>query len=202
MNENIFLNKQKGFTLMELMIVIAILAIAVSIASPAYSDFAQRSQVKAVAKDFQSALESAKHHARTSGRQMTVCATADVSAEQPECQDNFDGFGEGGGENVGWVVFRDLPDSDGKFDKKASGAGEVVVKRIPFSKNKVRVVSNGRAVIHLSPRNRTGDTGTVCFYYPKGGATLDECSANAEFNSKLFEVRVVLSALGKATFKQ
>ncbi len=198
MSENIFLSKQKGFTLMELMIVIAILGIVASIASPMYSDFIRRSQVRAAARDFQSALESAKHHARTSGRQMTVCATADVNAAVPQCQQTYDGFNTSANNtNMGWVVFRDA-----NGDNIASGAGENVIKRVAFNRSKVRVVSNGRAIIRIAPRNRTGDTGTVCIYSPRGNESLDSCSANGDFHTEMFEMRVTLSALGKATIRQ
>ncbi len=201
MSKSVLLNKQKGFTLVELIIVIAILAIATGIALPAYTDFIQRSQVRAVAKDFQSAIETARHHARTSGRSMTVCATEDVNAGSPECLSTLDGFNaDGTSESMGWVVFRDLPDDDGNYDNKVSGEDEMVVKRVPFQQDKVRIVSNGKAVIHIAPRNRTGDTGTICIYAKERGS-LDACSASGALNSAVYETRVTLSALGKATIK-
>ena len=55
-----FISKNKGFTLIELMIVIAILAIGVALAVPSYSDVVQRRETTAQAEDLVSFVSFAQ----------------------------------------------------------------------------------------------------------------------------------------------
>lgn len=199
-----YADKEKGFTLIELLIVIAILGIVASMAAPAYSDFIRNKEVMKMTRGFQSALESAKYHARTSGRTITVCGSNDINANNPQCLANLSSFNtSGSSQTMGWIVFRDIPDTTGTTDKKASGANETVFKRIPFNQGKVKLIWNGDAVIDIAPRNRTGDTGTMCIYSPKtSDSSLTECKAANALNADLKEARITLSALGKVTLQK
>lgn len=190
-------SKQRGFTLIELMIVIAIMAIIVSFATPAYDRFIRNSSVQREARGFESALQMAKFNARNSGRKITVCGTDEINDNEPKCLDKagLSAFNQAGGNNLGWVVFRDT-DGDGEVD-----SGETVFKKVPFSPNRVRMIWNGNAEIKVSSRNETGDTGTMCIYSPVS-AELTTCSSSDTMRTDKYEARVVLSGLGNVTYKR
>lgn len=194
-----------GFTLLELIIIIAILGIIAGFANAGYSRFIRRSEVTKVARGFESALQVAKHNAWTSGREITVCGIKNINATTPACLTNLNEFNSGNDDDFGWLVFRDS-DGDNVVD-----TGEKVLKKVPFSKRQVRMLWNGNARINIKPNNNTGSWGTLRVYAPFGkNSNLAECTqknnkppydtGKCPLNSTLSEVRVVLSALGNITF--
>lgn len=67
-----FIRRPKGFTLVELMIVIAIMAILVKIAVPRYAMAANRQQAEAAARRIAADLEEARQAARSLSATVTV----------------------------------------------------------------------------------------------------------------------------------
>jgi type IV pilus assembly protein PilA len=85
--ENIQMKKQSGFTLIELMIVVAIIAILAAIAIPAYNSYIREARMAKVTDHYDSAVrtmkaELAKRSAQLArGKQnMTVLTSADAQA--------------------------------------------------------------------------------------------------------------------------
>ena len=79
------MNAQKGFTLIELMIVIAIIGILAAIAIPQYQNYIARSQVARVMGEtgtLKTAVDNCIQSGKTSGAtsSQTVCATSDLGA--------------------------------------------------------------------------------------------------------------------------
>ena len=105
---------QAGFTLYELMLVLAIVGVGVALAIPNMREFLWNNRLTSVANDLLTAVhrarsESVKRHAQT-----IMCFSADPQAAQPPCNGNG---------TQGWVIFADT-DGDGQAD-----AGEDVVLR-------------------------------------------------------------------------
>jgi len=69
--------KHHGFTLLESMIVMAILAIVLSLAVPSMVDIRNRSQVDAVQRDLISAMNAGRALAITQGQPISLCASSD-----------------------------------------------------------------------------------------------------------------------------
>lgn len=163
----------KGFTLLELVLVFAILTIMAAIAAPPFQRLIQRNEVQRIASDFQATLEDAKRKAYVAGRSIGVCPVNDITAKKPTCGSDW---------SMGWIAFADL-NNDRKFDDNEP----VVSKNIPNSEF-VATQWDGESVIRLTPRNTIGDEGTMRFYYGK------------DTNKRLHEMRVELSALGSVKF--
>jgi type IV fimbrial biogenesis protein FimT len=91
--------KSAGFTLLEIMLVIALLAVLLGLAAPSFSDFVRNSRMTSKANDLLAALNLARTEAIKRHVPVTVCATADAAAVAPECDADAD-FSQ-------WIVFVD-----------------------------------------------------------------------------------------------
>ncbi len=71
---------QRGFTLIELMVAIAVLSILLSMAAPSFQSLIAQSRLTAISTQLRSALLTARSEAIKSNRQVTVCASEDQSS--------------------------------------------------------------------------------------------------------------------------
>ena len=92
----------RGFTLIELIVTLAVLAIVLAIAIPGFQDFLRRNRVAAETNNLTSALAIARSEAVKRAQRVTVCGVADPSAGTPECTDDA--------WSSGWIVFVDTGD--------------------------------------------------------------------------------------------
>jgi type IV fimbrial biogenesis protein FimT len=91
--------KSSGFTLLEIMIVIALLAVLIGLGAPSMGEFIRNSRITGKANDLLAGLNVARTEAIKRHVPVTVCATADATAPEPACDADAD-FGE-------WIVFVD-----------------------------------------------------------------------------------------------
>ncbi len=97
-------NRSRGFTLMELMVTLAIAAAVIGIGVPSYREFSRNSRMVSVANDILGGVLTARTEAikrqLTSGG-ISICPSSDPGASVPACLSsatrNFDG----------WLVFVD-----------------------------------------------------------------------------------------------
>ena len=106
-----------GFGLIELMIVIAIIAILTVIALPSYQRTIQRNRVITDANDLLAAINLARNEAVARGRPVTVCASANSTSCDSTSNANWSG---------GYIVFTDF-DPVGVVDL---GAGDTILRVI------------------------------------------------------------------------
>ena len=88
-----------GFTLVELMVVVAIVAIMAMIATPSWRSLQARNAIRAVVNDYTLSVYFAKAEAVRQNAPVTVCPSSNGTA----CTNS--------GLEAGWVVFVGLPDA-------------------------------------------------------------------------------------------
>jgi len=87
----------RGFTLLELMITVALMAIILGLAVPSFRDLIQNNRATTQANDLISFLQLARSEALKIGQPVTICP-ADVSEETLSCGSDW---------SAGWMVYRD-----------------------------------------------------------------------------------------------
>lgn len=87
---------QRGLTLIELMVAVAVMAILLALAAPSFSAFMSSNRVRAGAEHLSAGLAEARMQAIRLGARVSLCPSSDGSS----CSD-------GGDWAVGWVIFRD-----------------------------------------------------------------------------------------------
>lgn len=92
-----------GFTLMELMVVIAIAAILTGLAVPSFKAMIDRGQMREAATAFYSALSRARSEAIARNQPVRVCARDPAAFDPPACAD-------GGDWADGWLVATTIGD--------------------------------------------------------------------------------------------
>jgi type IV fimbrial biogenesis protein FimT len=95
-----------GFTIIELMVTLAVVAVVVTVGVPAFTDFVRNQRATSQANDLLVALNFARSEAVKRGRSISVCATDNPGAAEPDCS----------GDNEwhdGWIVFLDVDAAGG-----------------------------------------------------------------------------------------
>lgn len=88
------MDKRSGFTLVELMITLAVVAIVVTVAVPAWSDFVSRNRLATANNTLVTALNVARSEAARENGNVSICPSTDQSS----CTGTDDW-------TVGWVVY-------------------------------------------------------------------------------------------------
>lgn len=101
----------RGFTLVELMVTVAILVILLAIGVPAMQGFLASRQVAGKADALASAIRFARSEALKRAQPVTICQTTTADSVTPTCDTGT------GDWNSGWLVFVDNAPADGSYDK-------------------------------------------------------------------------------------
>jgi type IV fimbrial biogenesis protein FimT len=133
----------KGFTLLELIIIIAILGITMAIAAPGLGTMIANNRISGDVNDFVAALQFAKAEAASRVNPVTICKKNTTST----------GCVAGGDWQQGWIVFSDL-DGDASVD-----AGEAIL--LNHETLDARITFGGTAGVTTSITYRPSGTTSV-----------------------------------------
>lgn len=131
-------SRRNGLTLLELLVVVAILAIVTTVALPAFGDVMQRTRAQAAMHQLTASIAGARSAAIRRRLPTSLCPARAAAA----CRDDVDWSG-------GWLVFAD-PDGNGQPD--ASGdlirhvqAPDGITVRSTTGRTRIRFQRDGRS---------------------------------------------------------
>lgn len=138
-----------GVTLLELMIVIALIGITLMIGVPSFQSIINSSRVTAPANDLLAAIQSARLESVRTGRRTVICRSDNPDAPTPACV-------AAGATWTGWAAFEDA-DGDGTLDagERLLRAGAVEPPAQLLVSSNISGASN-RIVIRPDGMARTG----------------------------------------------
>jgi type IV fimbrial biogenesis protein FimT len=96
-------SRARGFTLIEIMVVVAIVAILAAIAAPSFKSQIQSSNMTSAVNNFLADMRFARSEAIRRGGSVVMCRSDAPEAAQPTC-----GSGSTLGWESGWIIFHDL----------------------------------------------------------------------------------------------
>lgn len=108
--------RQVGFTLTEVLVVVAIIGILTAAAVPSFNQMLQRQRVEAQVSSLVSAMRSARAEAVKRGQMVALCPTNNPNAELPTCATGSPDWSQG------WMIFVDNGPTFRTLD-----AGETIV---------------------------------------------------------------------------
>ena len=99
-------NGDEGFSLVELLVAIAVAGVLLGLALPSLGRLTGESRIGALSNDFVGALQTARSEAIKRARPVAACASADPLAAEPAC-DSTDW-------TTGWIVYADRVGGTGR----------------------------------------------------------------------------------------
>ena len=129
------MKSSKGFTLLELMVTLAVSAILMFVAVPSFVSFIRNSQMTTQANAFFTDLSLTKSEAVKRNARVSICASADSIT----CSGSTNWA-------TGWIVFTDASGASGVLD----GADELLRVHDEI-KGEATLISNGDAYVQFTP---------------------------------------------------
>lgn len=180
----------QGFTLIELMVTIAIVALLAALAAPSVKEMLVRNSLSSIGNEFTGSFQRARNEATTKNMCVTMCLSANADADQPVCA------ATGKNWQVGWIAFLN-PVCDSAATKPTNGVStDYVAESLLFSRTTGS--SNYKLDVHkadvirrlmFNPLGRLNDFGRFDLLYT--GSDAARVNANHAYS-------ICVSKLGRA----
>lgn len=173
-----------GFTIVELMVVIAIMAIIMVFAIPSYKGLMTQNRMAGEINDLSTDIELARSAAVKQGLDVTICPSAAPTAAIPTCSATTEW-------NTGWITFIDIAGNQ----TFTNGNGDTLLRvHGPFSSTDTLVFSSTAGTQDSITFNRMGgttsfgtttdnsdtDTGTLTLHDATNNLTWRRCAVMSE----------------------
>jgi type IV fimbrial biogenesis protein FimT len=112
------MNKSSGFTLIEALVVIALVAILTALAAPSFKNLIQSNSISSSVNSFLADMRFARSEAIRRGSSVVICRSTSPETS-PACNGTY---GQHNDWKTGWIIFDDL-NKDGNLD-----SGEPVLR--------------------------------------------------------------------------
>ncbi len=179
---------QAGFTLLELMITVTILAVVTAMAVPSFHSLIMMNRLAAEANEFIAAMNIARGEAIRNNSRTILCRASLTDGQVDPAEGCVT---DGDGNWAGWLVFIDADGSGGYNPNAASNPAETVIRTHVFQGNRLRVVSS----------DALADAGNRFIYRPDGlarppgqtllqSATLRFCEESEDVSENARDVRL------------
>ncbi len=192
-------SNQRGITLLELLVVVAVMVILATFALPNYRQHNQQKHVDQFANQFANALQFAKRQATITAHSVSICPSNNLQANPIQCLDSWETLNNNGEDNPsrGWLIFKD------KNHNKKREASETLYQVFNTNDSLVNLYWTGRhAVIRIFPKSTSSSGGSMRIYSPHHSIKLNRWRGKkTPFQRELLEARIILSSLGKVTYK-
>ena len=132
------MNDKQGFTLIELMVTLAVAAILLILGVPSFQEFIKSNRMTTRVNAFVSGLHYARSEAAKRGSRVTLCKSADLG----NCTTS-------GGWEQGWILFTDqgtagtIDGNDAIISAFHPEPSDVTIRGNTFVKNRISYLSSG-----------------------------------------------------------
>lgn len=147
-----------GFTLIELMMTVAIVAILAALAAPSLVEFSVRNKLTSIGNDFTASVLRARNEAIGKNTCVTMCTSSTVDNAQPVCKTSDQDW------QVGWILFLN-PDCDSalakpeKTDGTYSDEDLILIRRPVEGEYYLQAQTSGRRKLFFNSRGSPGLSG-------------------------------------------
>jgi type IV fimbrial biogenesis protein FimT len=162
-------NPARGFTLIELMVTVSLVAVLAALAAPSLYQFASRNAVRALSSDFTSGVQRARLEAVNKNMCASICMSTNASDANPKCVVTGEDWARG------WIVFTN-PSCNSTITATDPTPGSVIAVRDSsgsrFTLNNLSSNSGLRSIT-FSSRGATTMGSTVGFTLNDSGPSAD-----------------------------